>query len=155
MRSVFTATVSISGVSTQKTLLYLTSPSSMVIELLAISITSGDSTTASSEQLKSSIFRITSLSPTPSATAMTPVGHESGSGSSLADVFGDVISNEPTYATDPIWSEAWLNLSGFFYEPIPETRIFVPPSGSIGLKMTKTPTTPFACTATITYREIG
>lgn len=152
MRGVYTATIGISSLSGQKTLMYLTTPSTMVVELLSAAITNKSNN--SNEQLEAGFYRITSLG-SPTKTDITAVAHESSSPSTAVTVAGNVTASEPTYASNPAHAEAWSNLIGYHYDPIPESRVTVPPSSSIGLRITETPATAFDAVITITYREIG
>lgn len=152
MRAVYTITTSITNLSTQRTLLYFTAPDSMVIEILSATIT--NSSNNDNEQLEGGLYRISSLG-TPTSTPVTPIPHESSSGDSSVDAAANVTLDEPIYETNPLHLEGWSNLIGYHYDPIPESRILVSPSGSIGLRLTKLPTTNFNCDATITFREIG
>lgn len=153
MRGVYTASAKISGLSAAKTLLYLTAPSNRVVELLSASVTNGNNMT--SQQLECSLHRIATLG-TPTATAVTPAPAEAGSPASSSTVAANVTASEPTYTseTDIAHREGWNSLGGWQYAPLPEERVTIPPSASIGLRMLSTPTS-FDCDILLKYREIG
>jgi len=75
MRGVYTASHLITGCNSARTLLYITAPSSQVVEILEASVTNAD--TETNEQLRCTWQDISTLG-TPTATTLTPAKHEAG-----------------------------------------------------------------------------
>jgi len=149
MRGVFTAASGIASVSTQKTLSYITAPSTKALEIYDSSVTSYSS---SNQQLKAAWQRITSLG-APSGVASVPEPHEGGDVSLATTVFN--IANEPLYTGNRIGTEGFNGNVGWFFDPAPEGRITIGPNQSYGLRLLVTPGTAFDCEVRYTYREIG
>lgn len=152
MRGVYTAEIEIAALSAAKTVLYLTSPSDQVTEILSASIT--NMATDTNEQLEAGLFNISSLG-TPTATSVTPEKHEDGDAAAATTAAGDVSANEPTYASKAIDRQGFSNLAGYRFDPLPEERPIVKPSGSIGLQLLAAPSAAFKAAVQITFREIG
>lgn len=155
MRGVYRAAISISGVTTAKTLLYITTPSTMVIEILSARITCENEDT--SEQIKAELNRIATLG-TPTASTVTPKPTEEGSSASSCTVKGNVTASEPTYDTatgDAIASGGANKLGGWEYTPIPEERPIIKPSDNVGLRLIDAIANSSGITAEILFREIG
>lgn len=155
MRDVYIASVDISSVSAAKTLMYITAPATMCIELLEATVTNRSSST--SAQLEASLARITSLgTPTKSDLAASAVVKtEVGSANTSATVAYNVTASEPTYAANAIDKQGFNNLAGYRYDPLPEERAIIPPSATVGLKLSANPSASFDCTVQIVFREIG
>lgn len=151
MRGVYTAYSDITSISSSKTLMLLTAPSSAVLEIIGIHVTNLDIET--SEQLSIGLFRVTTAG-SPTGTAVTPEKHENGDAAAAATVLGNLTSEPTTYASNPIDKQGVNNLAGYHYDPIPEERPIVPPSGSMGIKLLVAPSA-FNCSVMVVYREIG
>lgn len=152
MRGVYTAHADISGLAASKTLMYITAPATAAIEILGVHVTNFNNNTA--EQWIVSLQRISSLG-TPTATTITPQKHENGDQASASTVKSNVTASEPTYDTNgPVDKQGVSNLAGYHYDPIPEERPVVAPSGSWGVRMLSTPTSTDVGVY-IVYREIG
>lgn len=152
MRGVYTAHLKISALAAAKTLIFITAPSTKVVEILSISIT--NSSLETNEQLECCWQKIGTLG-TPSATTLTPSKHESGDQASASTVKGNVTASEPTYTSDTeIGKEGFSSVGGYFFDPLPEERPVVSAADSWGLRMLSTPTA-FDANCRITYREIG
>lgn len=155
MRGVYRASIVITGVTTAKTLLYITTPSSAVIEILSAKVTNTNEDT--SEQVVAELNRISSLG-TPTATTVTPKPTEEGSGASGVTCKGNVTGSEPTYdaAADSICNNGANKLgNGWEYTPLPEERTVIKPSDSVGLKLVDAIANSCTLVAEILYREIG
>ena len=158
MRGVYTASYEISSVSTAKTLLYLTAPSTAVVELLSAKVTQRGVTTP--EQLDIGIAKISTLG-TPTATTLTSKPTEGGTSAAASVVKGNVTASEPTYEVDggsiPLYIDHQdpNNLGGYYYDPLPEERPVVAPSGSVGIKLLTAPSTAYVLVVALTFREIG
>lgn len=151
MRGVYTAYYDITGLSTAKTLMLLTAPSTAVLEIMGIHVTNLDVET--SEQLSIGLFRVTTTG-SPAGTSVTPEKHEAGDAAAAATVLAS-LSVEPTaYASNPIDKQGVNNLSGYHYDPVPEERPTVAPSGGIGVRLLVAPSS-FNCSVMVVYRGIG
>ena len=153
MRGVYYATIHISGLAALKTLMYITAPSTACVEVLSARITNGSNTT--NQQLEAEFQRITSFN-SDTSTAITPAKAEAGDQAAASTVKGNVTANEPTYTsnTQMGW-KGFPSLGGYEFAPSPEERPIVPPSGSIGLRLTDTAPSAFDASVEICFREIG
>lgn len=152
MKGVYTAKHKASGVSSAKTLIYLTNTSSKVLEILSAGVTNASN--ATNQQFECTLQRISSLG-TPTATSLTPSKHETGDQSSTITAKGNVTASEPTYSSDTeIGYSGEPTLGGWKFDPIPEERMYVEPSASIGLRLL-TAISSADLTSYIRYREIG
>ena len=154
MRGVFRVAPTISGVLAAKTLVYITAPTTAVLEILAARITSQDE--ATSEQLYAELNRISSLG-IPTATAITPKPSEEGSAASAASAYYDVTANEPVYDTadNALYVGGANKLAGWEYVPLPEERDIIKPGDSFGLRLLANLANATNLTAEIRWREIG
>ena len=154
MRGVYTATYKIAALAAAKTLMYLTGPSTAVIEIISASVT--NSSNATNQQMECTLTTVTTLG-TPTATTVTPAKQESGSAASGATIKGNVTASEPTYPADTsadYGHEGASSLGGWYFDPMPEERPTIAPSATMGLRMISTPTA-MDVEVRITYREIG
>jgi hypothetical protein len=152
MRGVYQASIRISGFTGNKTVIYITAPASKVVEILGASITNESNET--NEQFYATFQRITTLG-TPTATTLTPSKAEAGDQAAGSTVKGNVTASEPTYtANTEVGIQAAGSLQGWYYDPIPEERLYVEPSGNMGLRMLTT-VTAFDAVGTVRFREIG
>lgn len=156
MLGVYTVRYQIASLAAAKTVLLGTAQSSKVIEILEAYLTGVGALTL--ENLDIGLFRVTSLSPTPTGTSITAGNvqkSETGSANTGVTWLADIATNEPTYDANPLHVEGVPNISGYRFEPVPEARRFIPPSGSFGLRLLASPTNAFKAECVITYREIG
>ncbi len=153
MRGVYRAASNTTGATAAQTLLYLTAPSTAVIEILSVRVTNQDNDTG--EQMHFSLNRIATLG-SPTATTVTPKPTEEASSASSATSKGPVTASEPTYDSDAdaIAKGGAVNLAGWEYVPLPEERPIIKPSDTVGLKLMETIAST-DLTAEIIYREIG
>lgn len=153
MKGVYTAKIRISAVTTAKTLIYITTPSNKVIEILSASITNESNET--NEQLIATFQTISSLG-SPTGTSLTPSKHEPGDQSATVTAVGNVTANEPTYSSNTeIGIEGFSSLGGWYFDPIPEERPIVAPSSSLGLRLLNAPASSVDLVVKVTFREIG
>ena len=154
MRGVFRLVDSITGVTTAKTLLYLTVPSDAVVEILSARITCQDEDTA--EQIMAELNRIDVLG-SPTAVSVTAKPTEEGSAAFGGSCYSNVTASEPTYddETDAIASGGANKLAGWEYVPLPEERPIISPSDSVGLRLVEDIANSSDLTAEIVFREIG
>ena len=154
MRGVYRLCDTISAVTTAKTLLYITTPATCVIEILSARITAQDEDT--SEQIMAELNRIATLG-TPTATTITPKPTEELSAASAVTAKSNVTASEPTYDDESaaIASGGSNKLAGWEYVPLPEERAVIKPSDSVGLRLIDAIATSTDLTAEIVYREIG
>lgn len=150
MKGVYTAATKISALAAAKTLMYITAPSAKVVEILSVTVT--NESNATNFQMEVAIANITTLG-TPSATAITPTPHESGDQACGSTVKYNVTASEPTYGTT-ITQEGAASLVGYRHEPLPEERIYVAPSSSVGIRLITTPSTA-DFDVRLTFKEIG
>lgn len=154
MRGVYRLVDTISAVTTAKTLLYITTPSTAVIEILSARITCQDEDT--SEQIMAELNRIATLG-TPTATTITPKPTEEGSSASACTAKSNVTASEPTYddESSAIHSGGANKLAGWEYVPLPEERVIIKPSDNVGLRLIDAIANSSDLTAEIVYRELG
>jgi len=154
MRGVYRAADTIASVTTAKTLIYLTTPATAVIEILSARITAQNEDT--SEQIMAELNRISSLG-TPTATTITPKPTEELSAASAVTAKSNVTASEPTYDDESaaIASGGANKLAGWEYVPLPEERAIIKPSDSVGLRLIDAIANSTNLTAEIIYREIG
>src|SRR3990167_3003883 len=133
MRGVYSTSIKIAGLAAAKTLAYLTAPATAAIEILSASVT--NESNESNEQIEITLQRITTLG-TPTGTTLMFAKHESGDQAAAAAGKGNVTAGEPTYTADTeIGREGASSLGGWYYDPLPEERPIIPPSGNLGLRL--------------------
>lgn len=153
MRGVYVANVQISALVAAKTLMYITAPSSAVVEILSASVT--NETNETNEQLNCCLQTVNTLG-TPTATTLTPSKTEAGSSSATSTVKGNVTASEPTYVSNTqIGILGFSSLAGWFYNPLPEERPVIAPSATWGLRLLTATNTAVDAVVSITFREIG
>jgi len=154
MRGVYRAAIDITAVTTAKTLVYITTPATLVIEILSARITDQNENT--SEQILAELNRITTLG-TPTGTSLTPKPTEELSAASGVTAVGNITASEPTYdaAGNAIARGGANKLGGWEYLPLPEERSIIKPSDTVGLRLVNAIATSTDLTAEIIYREIG
>lgn len=157
MKGVFTTTYKITGVTTAKTLAYLTAGAAKPSRIRAISVTDANQLTA--EQLDILVAPISSLSPTPTATTLTPLPTD-GSTAAGAVVKGNVTNNEPTYQVDgntlpqAYDHQTVPNTLGYYWTP--EDRGPVVAGGaSFGVKLNTTLANSTDLVIAVTHEELG
>ena len=153
MRGVYSSGISISSLSAAKTAIYFTAASTHVIEILT-SVLGNSGSNVTNQQLKALWQRITTLG-TPTGTSITPTPTERGDQASAATVVGNVTASEPTYGSGLTHGQrGFPTLGGYDPNFQPETRFYIRPTDSWGLRMISTPTA-FDCEVEVQHREIG
>jgi len=156
MRGVYTAQITITGAQAAKTLVYIQSPSTCVVEILSASL--GNANLGTAEQWNIGLFRVTTIG-SPTGTTITPEKHEVGDAVSAAGaatgVLGNLTAEPTTYSSVAIDRQGASDLAGYRYDPIPEERPIVPPGGAIGLRLLTATNGQFTANAQIIFREIG
>ena len=155
MRGVVSYIYELPAITSARTLMYITAPGSNVIEVLDSWVTWPSLDT--NEQAEITWDKISTLG-TPTATTVSGMYHEYGmsGGGALSTVKGNVTASEPTYAGtgNRFAHEGVASLSGWRYAPQPESRFYIEPSGSYGIRNMATITSAVLIVG-IVVREIG
>lgn len=151
MRGVYTAYIDITGISSAKTLMLIQAPSTAVVEILSVHVTNLDLETG--EQLSVGLFRVTTIG-SPTGTSITSEKHENGDASASSTLNGNLTVEPTLYSSNPIDKQGASNLAGYHYDPMPEERPTIPPSGAIGVRLLVAPSA-FNCSVMVVFREIG
>lgn len=152
MRGTYEAVIKINGLTTSRTLLYITTTANIVVEIVGASVTNASNET--NEQIECALQRITTLG-TPTATTLTPSKDESGDQAAASTVKGNVTASEPTYtASTELGYEGAPSVGGWAFEPGALERPIIPPSASMGLRLLQTITSLDAIVR-VRFREIG
>lgn len=135
MQGVYRAGARIDGVTTAKTLMYITTPSNAIIEILRATVTAIDDVT--NEQLVVELNRIATLGTPTATTTVTPKPTEELTTAFGGTVKADVTASEPTYdsAGSEIAAYGANKLAGWEFVPLPEERPVIKPSDTVGLHM--------------------
>jgi len=160
VRGVYTAAFRIAALNAAKTLYFFQTSSKCVAEILSASVTNESNET--SEQLACGFQRPTSFIST-TGTIVTPKPHEPSDKVSICNVIANVTpASEPVYPTilssgdipGAFGMEGFSSLGGWYFDPIPEERLVIEPSGSIGLRIINPPIA-LDLVLRLTFREIG
>lgn len=145
---VYTAILTPTAVTTNKTLVQVNAAATVALEILRCWITNTESEVSTAEEAE--IIRRTTAG---TSTAYTPLPLQgSGACASTAGVNHTV---EGT-AGDSLWREGFNILDGWMWAPLAaEERIVVPPSGRISIRFAANPEASTTVTAGIEFREIG
>lgn len=141
-----------------KTLIQLIAPSTMMLVLLSLEI--GQEASEISEELECEIRRCsaagdgTATTITASNVARAEVGDPDPAGTYKID-----FTAEPTtYGSRPLHPFTFNTLQGYTWPPVPEERIWIPPSGRLGLRLFPNAgslVTGLELTATMKVGEVG
>lgn len=159
MRGVYVASYRIAAHTAAKTLMYLTAPAAAIVEILSARVSNESNET--NEQIAACLQRITTLG-TPTATTVTAAKTEAGSAAAASTVKANVTASEPTYGAiaqgadilDVFGLAGQPSLGGWEYVPLPEERLYIAPSGSVGIRLLAA-VTAFDLDVVLTFREIG
>jgi hypothetical protein len=152
MRGTYEASIKIAGLTSARTLAYITAPAAAVVEILGASVTNASNET--NEQLECTLKRVATLG-APVATTITPAKLEPGDQAAQSTVKGNVASSEPTYATNTeLGYEGAPSLGGWAYEPGALERPLIPPGATLGLVLLQ-PMTSFDAIVRLRFRELG
>lgn len=152
MQGVYTFQAQITSVTAAKTLLYIAPSATQAMEILSAKVTQTNVTAA--EQLECMISRITSIG-TPTATAVTATLTEPTTAAFGGTAKANVTASEPTYGGVQLDQNGWPNVSGYFYDPLPEERVTIAPGAYVGLKLLSTPSNTYTLDVTMTVRCLG
>jgi len=164
MRGVYTVTGEHSNISASENVLIFYNNSAMTdypvtAELLGASIT--NSNTETNEQLVGGMFRVTGIGAggLSGAAYITPEKHEYADASPVCQV-STVSALTHTDQDIELSSVAthlagFSSLAGYYYDPIPETRIHVRPDQMFAMRISTATFSAFAPVVSITWREIG
>ncbi len=136
------------AVTTLRTLLEITAPSNRLAELIEAWVTQTDSETSTQEEIE--IIRKT-VAGTGTAETPEPLSANSGAAgsTSLSNCTGEgTLGNR-------VWREGFNILSGWRYQPVPEARIWVPPSGIVGIRFAQAPEASINVTCGLVFAEHG
>src|SRR5258708_13929401 len=151
MKGVYTASYRAAGWTGALTALIMTAPATKVIEILAGSITNESNLTNAQFY---GLFQRVTTDGSGAGNAVTPVPTESGDQAAGTTVKNPTV--DPTTFTNNTESgrEGASTLSGWFYDPIPEERVYIAPSGILALR-TPGAIASFNAVFSIRFREIG
>lgn len=153
MRGVYNAQVQVTGVTTGKTLIYVTAPATAAVEILSANVTAIGSN-VTNQNMECTLQRVGTLG-TPTGTSLTASKSENGDQAAGSTVVGNVTASEPTYTNNTqVGKEGAASLGGWRYQPVPEERMVIPPSGTVGLRLLTTLTST-DLNAQLQFREIG
>ena len=151
MRGVYTSTYKISGLTSAKTLMYLSAPAGKIVKLVGLRV--GQESNAIGFQASIAIDDISALG-TPTATSVTPTPMEPGDQAASSTVKANVTAAEPTYSTRRI-VRAFNSLVGMFWDPVREEEFeYVAAAASIGIRFLTTATSS-DFEIELTHQEIG
>lgn len=153
MRGVYEASFTASGVNSLRSLVLITAPAGLCVEILSASITNLSNTT--NAQLGATFQKVTTLG-SPTGTSITPTKAEQGDQASGSTVLGNITASEPTYTSGVIYgARGFASLAGFEFAPVPEERLVIAPGVTWGLKLIDTAPNSTDFEVRVAYREIG
>jgi hypothetical protein len=144
----YTVNLDATVISTQRTWLEVTAGASRMLILIEAWLTQEVSETSQQEAVQ-----IVRKSAAGTGTSFTPLKHEPGA--QAASFTARVNCTAEGTLTDLVGPRHGFNaLSGWFYAPLPESRLVVPPSGILGIRF---PVAPASATWSggATFREVG
>jgi len=164
MRGVYTVTAEHASISGSDNVIVFYNNSKLtdypvVAELMSASITNADSET--NEMLVGGLYRVTGLGAGALAGAayVTPEKHEYGDASPVCQVstVSALVHTDQDVTISSVATHlmGFSVLSGYYYDPIPETRIHVRPDQMYALRINTPTFSAFKPVVSITWREIG
>lgn len=154
MRGVYRANGQVTGLTAGRTLVYVTAPATAAVEILSARVSPVGSN-VTNQNLEAALQRVSSLG-TPTGTTLTPAKAENGDAAAASTVVGDVTANEPTYAANTQHDRSgFASLAGYQHAPVPEERVVIPPSATVGLRLLTTSFASCDLDYEICFREIG
>ncbi len=146
---VYTIPMISQAITAAVTLIQMNATSTRLLVLLGCRITNPES--ESSEQLGVQILKVTTAG---TGTSTTPVPVEENQGAA-----GFTASTDHTAegtASTVHWSDSFnLVGAGWIYTPVPEARIWVPPSGRLAIKLATAPGASINLNAVAEVGEVG
>ena len=147
-RGFYEAQIAISGISSARTLLYITAPAAKVVEVVFSHF--GNSSVETNEQCYAAWQRIGTLG-TPTGTSLTPSPVMRGDQAAGSTVVGNVTASEPTYtANTVIGAMSFPSLNGYLFE----RPFIIQAADSYGFRLLNGPSA-FDAQVTVRFREIG
>lgn len=138
--------VSVSGAIT---LIEFTAAADAIVEVISAWVSQGASETSTQEVIR--ILRKTAVG---TGTAFTPRLLSPNTDAAFGGTARTNMTAEGT-AGDILHREGFNILNGFFYKPVPDERIIVPPSGILGIGFAVAPAAAITISAGMIIREIG
>ncbi len=152
MRGVYTVEAAFTSTG-NKTLIYIECPTTCVAEVLSASLSNYNSTT--SEQLRCGLYRVLNKGGPSGPVAVSGVKHEKLDPTTNLTLWGNLNLEPTSYETYPIDEQGFNNLAGYRYDPTPEERPIIGPTGAVGLRLIGGSINTVTGVAQIVYREIG
>ncbi len=166
MRGVYTVTAEHTAIAAAENVLVFFNNSAMtdypvVAELLGATITNADQDT--NEQLVAGLFRVTGVNLDEGvlggAVYVTPEKHETADSTSVCSVSTASAlvetDQDVALASMAVHLRGFSTLGGYWYDPLPETRVHVRPDDMYALRITTPTFTSFSPVVSMTWREIG
>lgn len=154
MGRMYTASFTGTSVSALQDLFEINAPSDAVVVIHSIRLgQSSDAGDAEAELLRVVLSRSDTTTPGSGGSAVTARPHEVGD----AAFGGTVEKNNTTQAatTTGILADTWNVQAGWFYQPTPEERIVLSPSGIFVVELPAAPNDAITMEGSITIEEIG
>lgn len=153
MGRVYTASRQGVAVTTANDIFEISAPASNAIVLLSAFVgQSSDAGDAAAEMLRIQIARHTASSSGGGTT--TPLRHFDVAGGMA---FGGTVEHSNTFvATNNVILEETFNVqAGWYYTPVPEERIIIPPSGRLAISLPAAPADSLTMSVRATFETIG
>jgi len=127
------------GVAAAATMCYITAAASKPVIVTSAYLTFPGSN-VTNQQLEAEWAKITSLG-SPTATSQTPSPFEPNDQAAAMTAAVFVTGSEPTYSTTLVWGhQGFSSLAGWFYNPLPEERLWIGAGLSYGIRLLGTVT---------------
>ena len=151
MQGIYVAEIDIASMTTAKGLIYIAAPSDAAVEILSAHAGNADNDT--NEQAEFSFTKVATIG-SPAGTSITPIGSENGSPAAGSTVLGN-LTTEPTSYEGVDWDYQGVPLlGGYDFDPTPEERPVISPSGAAALRLRSTiASSKLICQ--VKFREIG
>ncbi len=157
MGRIYTASFQNSAYTAANDFLELLSGSAVVVAIHEITITqSTEIGDAQAEMFRVTVHRVTA-SPTSGSGGSTPTPIPHNPTDTAATSTVEANNSTPlSGGTSVLLREEAVHIAnGFYYQPIPEDRIFLAPSTRLMVKIASTPADSISFSGTITFEEIG
>jgi hypothetical protein len=149
----YTVVFSAVNVTASQDLFEITNSATEVLALYSAMVgQTSDTGESQSEILRCQIVRIGGAAGS-GGSAATPRKHEDGDPAANFTA----VTNNTTLAQTPtvLWDEPWNVQSGWPYNPIPEERITIPPSGILVVRLLPNPADPLTMSGRLTLVSVG
>lgn len=151
MRGVYRSVFQTSAMTAAGILIQITAPSTAALEILEASV--GVTDNATNQQLDCYFQRASVAGSSP--TVITPAKTENGDQAAGATVGGQPSGSGTLTANTIMARQGISSLGGYMHTPIPEDRIYVPPSGILVLRIGTTSFASSIFDIELVHREIG